>query len=84
MAKKRDEFDIDHMKVAEEMRSSMIKEKKKKIDARQAFRKHFIKIKSKLNLKPEMEGVLWKHLKATKNDTPEKFDVGLQNFGINR
>lgn len=82
MAKKKDEPQLDHMKAAEEMRASMIKEKKKKVDVRQAFHKHFIKIKSKLNLKPEMEGVLWKHLKATKNDSPDKFDDGLRNFGL--
>jgi hypothetical protein len=84
MAKKKDEPQLDHMKAAEEMRSTMIVEKKKKVDVRQAFHKHFIKIKSKLNLKPEMEGVLWKHLKATKNDAPEKFDAGIQNFGIKK
>lgn len=73
--------DLDYMKKAEELRSSMVKEKKKKIDARQAFHKFFIKIKEKVGLKPEMEIVLWKHLQATKTDVPEKFKEGVESFG---
>jgi hypothetical protein len=85
MARGKKEIDnSDYMKIAEELRSSMIKEKKAKaVEPREAFRKYFIKLKNKLNLKPEMEIVLWKHLKATKNDKPESFDEGVKNFGYN-
>jgi hypothetical protein len=82
MARKKEDNEPDYMKVAEELRASLIKEKVKKVDVRQAFHKYFIKVKNKANLKPEMEGVLWKHLKATGNDTPDKFDAGLAHFGI--
>lgn len=82
MARKRDsEEQQDHMKRAEELRASLVKEKKKKVDVRQAFHKFFIKNKEKLNLSGSMEAVLWKHLQATNNDTPEKFESGLIHFG---
>ena len=81
MARGKKDTDLDYMKKAEELRSSMVKEKIKKIDARQAFHKFFIKIKEKINLKPEMEIVLWKHLQSTKTNTPEKFKEGVESFG---
>jgi hypothetical protein len=80
MARKKEE-EQDHMKIAEKLRSTMVTKKKDKIDARQAFHKFFIKIKEKLNLKPEMEIVLWKHLQSTQKDKPEKFKEGVESFG---
>lgn len=83
MARRKDQ-DLDgqdHMEVARQLRSSMVTKKKDKTDTKQAFHKFFIKIKEKLNLKPEMEVVLWKHLQATKNDEPEKFAEGVRSFG---
>lgn len=72
----------DHMKVGEELRASMIKEKKaKEVAPKEAFRKFFIKIKDKLKLSPDMESVLWKHLVSTKNDKPENFTKGVEHFG---
>lgn len=72
----------DHMKVGEELRASMVKEKKvKEVDPRDSFRKFFIRIKDKLKLAPSMEAVLWKHLESTKNDKPELFAKGVEHFG---
>lgn len=72
----------NHMKIGEELRSSMVKEKKlKAVDPKEAFRKFFIKVKDKLKLKPEMEAVIWKHLVAIKHDKPESFLKGIEHFG---
>ena len=81
MARNKEESQ-DHMKKAEELRASMIKEKKvKAVEPKEAFRKYFIRIKDKLKLNPSMEQVLWKHLVATKNNKPELFENGIKNFG---
>lgn len=79
--KEKKNFDSDHMKQAEKIRSSMVVEKKKKVDIKQAFHKFFIKIKGKLRLSDDMESVIWKHLQATKTDAPEKFEEGVRSFG---
>jgi len=74
--------DQDHMKIGEELRASMVREKKlKAVDPKEAFRKFFIKVKDKLKLKPEMEAVIWKHLVAIKHDKPESFLKGIEHFG---
>lgn len=49
--------------------------------AREEFRKYFVVLKRKLNLAPELENVIWLHLKATGNDKKEKFNEGVQHFG---
>jgi len=81
MAKRKESEDLDYMKKAEEIRSSLVSNKKQKIDKQKAFHKFFIKIKDKLNLSAEMENVLWRHLVATKNDSPDDFKNGIENFG---
>jgi len=48
---------------------------------REDFRAYFVGLKRKLNLKPELEEVLWKHLQTKGLDTKEKFDEGIKNFG---
>jgi ribosomal protein L19E len=85
MARKKDQdMDTeDYMEVARQLRATMVTIKEDNTDTRQAFHKFFIKIKEKLNLKPEMEIVLWKHLQATENDKPEKFAEGVRSFGYN-
>jgi len=82
MAKNKEDKAQDHMKKGEELRASMIKEKKvKAVEPKEAFRKYFIRIKDKLKLSPNMESVLWQHLVATQNDKPENFVKGIENFG---
>lgn len=48
---------------------------------REAFRKYFVKLKRKLGIKPNLEEVIWMHLKATGNDQPEDFQKGIEHFG---
>jgi hypothetical protein len=50
-------------------------------DTREEFRKYFVGLKRKLNLAPELEHVLWLHLKAVGMDKKEKFNEGVQHFG---
>lgn len=53
----------------------------KESKVREEFRRYFVKIKKKLKLEPEMENVLWLHLKASGNAEAAKFDDGIKHFG---
>ena len=48
---------------------------------REEFRKYFVGLKRKLNLAPELENVIWLHLKATGMDSKDKFNEGVAHFG---
>lgn len=50
-------------------------------NTREEFRKFFVGLKRKLGLAPELENVLWLHLKATGMDKKEKFNEGVKHFG---
>ena len=50
-------------------------------DSREEFRKYFVGLKRKLNLAPELENVIWLHLKAVGMDKKEKFNEGVTHFG---
>lgn len=50
-------------------------------DSREEFRKYFIGIKRKLNLAPDLEDIIWIHLKATGMDKKDKFNEGIKHFG---
>lgn len=50
-------------------------------DSREEFRKYFVGLKRKLNLQPEIEQVLWLHLKEVGMATKEKFNEGVTHFG---
>jgi hypothetical protein len=50
-------------------------------ECREAFRVFFVKVKRKLNLAPNLEAVIWTHLKSIKHDKPEDFEKGIENFG---
>jgi hypothetical protein len=50
-------------------------------DSREEFRKYFVGLKRKLNLAPELENVLWLHLKAIGMNKKEKFSEGVEHFG---
>jgi hypothetical protein len=52
-----------------------------KPDAREDFRKYFLKINKKLNLNQSLEEVIWIHLKTIKHDKKELFDKGIEHFG---
>lgn len=50
-------------------------------DSREEFRKYFVGLKRKLNLAPELENVIWVHLKAVGMDKKEQFNEGVTHFG---
>ena len=50
-------------------------------DSREEFRKYFVELKRKLNLAPEIENVIWLHLKATNMNVKDKFNEGVNHFG---
>lgn len=50
-------------------------------NAREDFRKYFLKIKKQLNLDKSLEEVIWLHLKAIKHDKKELFEIGIKHFG---
>lgn len=67
-----------------EMRKAIHESKKAKKDfedSREEFRKYFVGLKRKLNLQPELEQVIWLHLKAVNMATKEKFNEGVTHFG---
>ena len=55
---------------------------KKPEDTKEEFRKFFAQAKTKLNLSPSLESVIWLHLKAYGFDKKESFSSGLKHFGI--
>ena len=50
-------------------------------DSREEFRKYFIGLKRKLKLAPELENVIWLHLKTIGMDSKEQFNDGIKHFG---
>jgi hypothetical protein len=50
-------------------------------DSREEFRKYFVELKRKLKLAPEIENVLWIHLKTVNMATKDKFNEGVAHFG---
>jgi len=50
-------------------------------NSREEFRKFFVKVRSKLNLSQDMEGVIWTHFKSAGFDKKDKFEEGIKHFG---
>jgi len=50
-------------------------------DSREEFRKYFVGLKRQLNLGPELEHVIWLHLKAVGMAKKEQFGEGIRHFG---
>lgn len=53
-------------------------------EKRDAFKIFWAQNKRKYGMTNKLEEVLWLHLVATNNDSPEKFEDGLKNFGIKK
>lgn len=75
---KKDKKNMD----AKEYRASLYVPKEEKKDHRDLFRRLFLKLKKKHNLKANMEEVLWLHLVAVGCDVEDKFNEGILNFGL--
>ena len=49
---------------------------------KESFRIFWAEEKYKYGMQKDLGPVIWLHLKATKNDSPEKFNAGIENFGL--
>lgn len=82
---KKTESDEDKIAKARKKRIALAKEFAPEIaeqsNDREDFRKYFLKVSKKLNLKKYLEEVIWTHLKTIKCDKKELFDKGVKHFG---
>ena len=73
---------------AKAYRASLYKPQKKELtaqDKKEQFRLFWAKSKKKYSSKTkEIEKILWLHLLSTGHDEPEKFEKGLQHFGLKK
>lgn len=53
-------------------------------EKRDKFRVFWAQEKSKYGKSKEIEPVIWLHLKATKQDSPEQFEGGIEHFGLKK
>lgn len=68
-------------------RASLCKDNKKLMTSKQkreAFKIFWAQAKKKYGMTNKLEEILWLHLVSTKNDNPENFAKGLDNFGIKK
>lgn len=87
MAKKQDLKEEMTAEEARAWRASLAKDEPKALtqkEKRTAFKTYWAQNKKKYGMTNKLEEILWLHLVATKNDSPEKFDDGLKNFGIKK
>lgn len=84
MAKKQ-ELQQMTLEEARAWRASLAKNETKKLtqkEKRNAFKIYWAQNKKKFGMSNKQEEIIWLHLVSTKNDSPEKFDDGLKNFGL--
>ena len=89
MAKKQAKPEIQEMsnEEARAFRASLVVDKVKVLNQKQkreAFKIYWTENKKKFGMTSKLEEILWLHLVSTKNDSPENFAAGLQNFGIKK
>lgn len=93
MAKKDKEVEMKEFRKEEENVADVAKAKRRAAheakltkenaeDSREEFRKFFAKLKTKLDLSPSLESVIWLHFKAYNFDKKDNFSAGLKHFGI--
>jgi hypothetical protein len=86
MAKKQESQEMS-MEEAKAFRASLVKNEPKKLTEKQkraAFKAYWAENKKKYGMTNKLEEVIWLHLVSTKNNSPENFDKGLENFGIKK
>lgn len=85
---KKEKFQEMTVEEAKQWRASLHKPVEKKLtdqEKREQFRLFWAKSKKKYFSKTEnIEKILWLHLVSTKHDEPEKFQKGIENFGLKR
>ncbi len=53
-------------------------------ESRVKFQEFWALNKIKYNTQKDIEPILWAHLKAAGFTTPEKFEAGIENFGLKK
>lgn len=73
---------------AREMKMALIKSRqkvnKKDEEARVKFQEFWAQNKNKYSCPKDVEPILWAHLRAAGYDSPEKFEAGINNFGLEK
>lgn len=72
---------------ARSYRASLHKPPQKKLslrEKREQFKLFWAQSRKKYGRPRELENVLWTHLVSTGNDEPEKFQAGLDHFGLKK
>jgi len=81
MAKKQETQELSPAEVRRANHEAKMQAKKLVDASREEFRIYFVELKRKLNLAPEIEDVMWLHLKAIGMNQKEKFNEGVKHFG---
>lgn len=81
MAKKQETQEMTPAEMRRAAHEAKMSAKKQSDATREEFRIYFVELKRKLNLEPEIEDVLWLHLKAIGMNQKEKFNDGVKHFG---
>lgn len=78
----------ENMDRAREKKLALINSRKKvrKSDeeARVKFQEFWAKNKNHYSCPKDVEPILWAHLKAAGYDSPEEFEAGIKNFGLEK
>lgn len=87
--KKTDKEEAVEMTVAEAraLRAAAHKPKPTELsveDSREEFRKFWAQEKSKYGKSKDLEEIIWLHLKAVKQASPEQFEAGIAHFGLKK
>lgn len=72
---------------ARKYRAALYKPEQKKLslrEKREAFRVWWAQEKSKYGMSKDLEEVLWLHLEAVKMNEPDKFENGVNHFGLKK
>lgn len=81
MAKKQETQELSPAEMRRAKHEAKNQEKKAQDASRDEFRIYFVELKRKLNLAPEIEDVMWLHLKAIGMNQKDKFNDGVRHFG---
>jgi len=94
MAKNNKYYDSDSkenqemtLEEAKAYRASLHKPQEKTLsdqEKRELFRLFWAKSRRKYGKSRELEQILWIHMKATGFDVPEKFEAGIDHFGLKK
>jgi len=86
-ATKREKVEEMTLEEARARRAALYKAPQKALtekEKREAFRAFWAQNKKKYGKSKALEEILWLHLKSSDMDLPEKFEAGLEHFGLRK